>query len=130
MRREAHKIGKSVFPFLFFMIPLILVLALEIPDSAAVVPTVVPVTEWRAPDSDPALPAGPLFHPVRPDNMATPLRADPEKRDWFAARTALRRWGREDELDGAVVFLASDASAYCTGHVLVVDGGATINGDW
>ena len=63
---------------------------------------------------------------MTPDNMATPLRADPGKRDWFAARTALRRWGREDELDGAIVFLASDASAYCTGHVLVVDGGMSV----
>ena len=98
MRREAHKIGKSVFPFLFFMIPLILVLALEIPDSAAVVPTVVPVTEWRAPDSDPALPAGPLFHPVRPDNMATPPMPVPEP-VWSsvaaaAALVMMRRRGR------------------------------------
>ena len=60
------------------MIPLILVLALETPDAAGVVPTAVPVTEWRAPDSDPALPAGPLFHPVRPDNMATPPMPVPE----------------------------------------------------
>lgn len=63
---------------------------------------------------------------MTPDNMETPLRADPGKRAWFAERTALRRWGQADELDGAVVFLASDASAYCTGHVLVVDGGMSV----
>jgi gluconate 5-dehydrogenase len=63
---------------------------------------------------------------MTPDNMDTPLRADPAKRDWFAQRTALRRWGQADELDGAVVFLAGDASAYCTGHVLIVDGGMSV----
>jgi gluconate 5-dehydrogenase len=63
---------------------------------------------------------------MTPDNMATPLRADPASRERFAARAALRRWGREDELDGAVVYLASDASSYCTGHVLIVDGGMSV----
>ena len=63
---------------------------------------------------------------MTPDNMETPLRADAEKRDWFADRTALKRWGRADELDGAVVYLASDASAYCTGQVLIIDGGMSV----
>ena len=63
---------------------------------------------------------------MTPDNMDTPLRADPEKRDWFANRTPLKRWGQADELDGAVVYLASNASAYCTGHVLIVDGGMSV----
>jgi gluconate 5-dehydrogenase len=63
---------------------------------------------------------------MTPDNMETPLRADPERRDWFAGRTALKRWGRADELDGAVVYLASDASAYCTGQVLIIDGGMSV----
>ena len=60
------------------------------------------------------------------DNMGNALRADPEKRDWFAARTPLRRWGQADEIDGAVVYLAGNASAFCTGHVLVVDGGMSV----
>lgn len=63
---------------------------------------------------------------MTPENMETPLRADPEKREFFARRTALRRWGQVDELDGAVVYLASNASAYCTGHVLIVDGGMSV----
>jgi len=63
---------------------------------------------------------------MTPDNMETPLRADPETREWFAQRAALKRWGQADELDGAVVYLSSSASAYCTGHVLIVDGGMSV----
>jgi gluconate 5-dehydrogenase len=63
---------------------------------------------------------------MTPENMDTPLRADPAKREWFAERTALKRWGQADELDGAVVYLAGNASAYCTGTVLIVDGGMSV----
>src|SRR5579862_1680583 len=42
------------------------------------------------------------------------------------ANTPMKRYGREDELKGTVVFLASEASSFMTGSVVVVDGGLTI----
>lgn len=46
----------------------------------------------------------------------------------FRLRTPMRRFGQLDELAGAVVFLASDAASYVTGHVLAVDGGFLASG--
>ncbi len=46
-------------------------------------------------------------------------------RESFLKRVPLGRFGGENDLKGAAVFLASDASNYVTGHVLVVDGGQT-----
>ena len=44
---------------------------------------------------------------------------------WLTGRTPSRRWGEVEELGGAAVFLASDASAFVNGHILYVDGGVT-----
>lgn len=43
--------------------------------------------------------------------------------DYLVDRIPLKRAGQPNDLDGAVVFLASDASAYMTGQTLLVDGG-------
>ena len=53
------------------------------------------------------------------------LVADPEFSLWLAKRTPAGRWGRVEELVGAAVFLASDASSFVNGHILYVDGGIT-----
>ncbi len=48
-----------------------------------------------------------------------------QAKEAIEAMTPLRRIGRPGELKGAVVFLASPAAAYVTGHILAVDGGMT-----
>jgi len=47
------------------------------------------------------------------------------KKDYLLSHIPARRFGADHDLKGAAVFLASDASAYVSGHVLVVDGGET-----
>ncbi|MBC7601774.1 MAG: SDR family oxidoreductase, partial [Ramlibacter sp.] len=44
---------------------------------------------------------------------------------WLLNRTPSRRWGDVEDLMGAAVFLASDASRFVNGHILYVDGGVT-----
>src|SRR5262249_15902190 len=46
-----------------------------------------------------------------------------QKKDYLLGHIPLRRFGSDHDLKGAAVFLASAASDYVTGHVLVVDGG-------
>jgi 2-deoxy-D-gluconate 3-dehydrogenase len=59
---------------------------------------------------------------IETDNTAA-LRADPERHPAISARIPAGRWGRPDDLAGAVVYLASPASDYVNGAVLTVDGG-------
>jgi len=66
---------------------------------------------------------------IAPGYFRTPLNQalvdDPEFSAWLEKRTPARRWGDVEELVGAAVFLASDASSFVNGHVLYVDGGIT-----
>jgi gluconate 5-dehydrogenase len=50
---------------------------------------------------------------------------DPAFSGWLATRTPTGRWGEVEELGGAAIFLASDASSFINGHILYVDGGIT-----
>ena len=52
-----------------------------------------------------------------------PLLDDPVKYKQFVSRIPMGRWGEVEEVSGAVVFLASNASSYVTGSALFVDGG-------
>ena len=55
--------------------------------------------------------------------MAAPILDDPEKRSWVLSRIPMKRTGELDDLFGPIVFLASEASNFVNGHVLLVDGG-------
>jgi len=64
---------------------------------------------------------------VRTD-FARALWENPETLERATATTPLKRIGEADEIAGAAVFLASQASSFMTGQTIVVDGGATIAG--
>jgi 2-deoxy-D-gluconate 3-dehydrogenase len=55
--------------------------------------------------------------------MAVPILNDPEKLNWVLSRIPMKRLGELEDLFGPVVFLASEASNFVNGHVLMVDGG-------
>lgn len=60
-----------------------------------------------------------------PTEMTDEMFADERSRKWMTTRTPMGRPGRLEELVGPLLFLASDAASYVTGHVLLVDGGWT-----
>lgn len=72
-------------------------------------------------------PHGICVNAIAPGYMATdntaPLRSDVQRNAEILARIPTGRWGRPEDLSGAVVFLASEAAAYINGITLPVDGG-------
>ena len=70
---------------------------------------------------------GVTVNSVAPGYFATEanidMTADPAIAAWLERRTSLGRWGRPEEIAGPVLFLASSAASYVTGHTLTVDGG-------
>jgi NAD(P)-dependent dehydrogenase (short-subunit alcohol dehydrogenase family) len=53
-------------------------------------------------------------------------QADPARSEAIVARTPFARWGRPDDIGGAVVFLCSEHAGFITGTVLPVDGGYSV----
>jgi len=56
-------------------------------------------------------------------DLTRPLAENPEFDRWLRSRTPAARWGQPEELIGAAVFLASEASSFVVGQVIYVDGG-------
>ncbi|MFP6691397.1 MAG: glucose 1-dehydrogenase [Pirellulales bacterium] len=63
---------------------------------------------------------GPFLTP-----MNEPVAEDEQTKKLIVGAVALARWGRMEEIQGAAIFLASDAASYVTGSLVTVDGGWT-----
>jgi NAD(P)-dependent dehydrogenase (short-subunit alcohol dehydrogenase family) len=73
-------------------------------------------------------PRGVRVNSLSPGHTNTPMTAHASATDraTWVSNTPMGRLGEPADLQGAVIYLASDASSYVTGHDLVVDGGYTI----
>ena len=75
-------------------------------------------------------PYGIRVNSIAPGNMLTSFAPaifeHPEIVERLVADTPMKRLGKEEEIKGAVLFLASSASSYMTGSMVVMDGGMTI----
>lgn len=76
-------------------------------------------------------PYGITCNAVLPGTVETDINrealADPAVRDYWSKRSPLGRIGQPDDIAGPVLFFASDDSDWCTGSMLVVDGGTSVN---
>lgn len=76
-------------------------------------------------------PYGITCNAVLPGTVETDINrhmlADPAVREYWSRRAPLGRLGTPEDIAGPVVFFASDDSAWCTGSLLVVDGGVSVN---